>query len=183
MLSHKGTITIQTPRLTLRKYHESDLADIYQNYATDERVTQYLSWQPYPNIESLKEFVSLQIASYTNQTYNWVIEYEHQVIGSISALVEERNESCEIGYCLGHAFWNQGLATEALTAIIAFLFEKVGFHRIMAKHDLDNPASGKVMQKCNMVYEARLREYFFRHDGVFADALIYSILKSEFSKP
>ncbi len=36
------------------------------------------------------------------------------------------------------------------------------------------------MQKCGMIYEGRLREYYLRHDGTFSDSLIYSILKDEF---
>lgn len=58
-----------------------------------------------------------------------------------------------------------------------FLFQEVGIHRITAKHDAENPSSGKVMQKCNMVYEGRLRDYYLRHDGTYSDSLVYGILK------
>ncbi len=181
MLIHKGTQSIQTERILLRKYNIDDAVDIFKNYATDKRVTKFLSWQPYDNIEDLKIFISEQVLNYTDNMYNWVIEYEGQVVGSISAmLLDEKNESCEIGYCLGFEFWNKGIMTEAMSATIQYLFLEIGFHRIVAKHNVENPASGKVMMNCNMVNEGRLREYYLCHDGTYSDSLIYSILKNEF---
>ena len=181
MLSHKGTQNIDTPRLCLRKYRKEDIEDIFRNYATDERVTKFLSWQPYADIAQLEGFVLAQIAGYNERVYHWVIEYNGQAIGSISVIREdENNASCEIGYCIGYDYWNKGIVTEAMGAVIAFLFLKVGYYRIFAKHDVNNPASGKVMQKCAMVYEGTLRQHYLRHDGTRADAHLYSILKDEF---
>lgn len=70
--------------------------------------------------------------------------------------------------------------SEALGAVMNYLFHEIGIHRIMGKHDIQNPASGKVMLNCNMTYEGTLREYYLRHDGTYSDALVYSILKDEF---
>jgi len=181
MLKHCGTKPIRTERLLLRRYREIDAAAIYKNYAADARVTRFLPWEPYSDIESLRAFISEQVSGYSDHVYNWVIEYEGEVVGSISAVrADEKNESCEIGYCLGFAFWNKGIATEALSAVLEFLFCEAGYHRIFAKHDIKNPASGKVMRKCNMVYEGRLREHYLRKDGTRSDSLIYSILQHEF---
>lgn len=182
MLKHIGTESIKTERLLLRRYCSGDAADIFRNYASDERVTKYLSWTPYTSVEALAGFVAVQTARYSGNVYNWVIEYQGQAVGSISVTaIDERNESCEIGYCLGYAFWNKGLMTEAVVAVLEFLLCVAGFHRVMAKHDVDNPASGKIMVKCNMTYEGKLREHYLRHDGTYSDALVYSILKSDFS--
>jgi len=63
---------------------------------------------------------------------------------------------------------------------LRYLFLEVGYHRIFAKHDIENPASGQVMKKCNMVYEGKLRGHYLRHDGTFSDSLVYSILTNEF---
>lgn len=180
MLTHKGTQTIKTSRLCLRRFRLEDAADIFSNYATDERVTRFLSWQPYANMDDLKAFITEQISSYDERSYNWVIEYENHVIGGISAInVDDRNESCEVGYCLGYDFWNKGITTEALKAVLEYLFCEASFNRILAKHDVENPASGKVMMNCGMVYEGRLRQHYLRHDGVYSDSLVYAILRSE----
>ena len=58
----------------------------------------------------------------------------------------------EIGFKLKRDYWNKGITTEALSAVMNFLFNEVGMHRITAKHDIENPASGIVLQKCGMQY-------------------------------
>lgn len=182
MLIHKGTQELITPRLRLRKYLLSDAEDMYKNYATDERVARFLTWKPYTNIEDIREFLLKTIDNYSHNIYHWAIEIERNMVGGISAMsVDEKNCSCEIGYCIGHDYWNKGITTEALSAVMTYLFNDVGMHRIMAKHDVDNPASGKVMKNCNMTLEGRLREHYLRHDGTHSDSLIYGILKNEFN--
>jgi ribosomal-protein-alanine N-acetyltransferase len=182
MLVHKGTQELCTKRLKLRKYTLSDAAYMYRNYADDERVTKFLSWKPYKNIEDIKTFLSERINEYASKNvYHWAIEIKNEIIGSISVIsIDEKNCNCEIGYCIGFDYWNQGITGEALSTIMNFLFNEVGMHRITAKHDIDNPASGKVMLKCNMTYEGNLRKYYLRHDGTYSDALVYSILKNEY---
>lgn len=182
MLKHKGTQKICTKRLALRPFRLDDAQSMYKNYASDARVTRFLSWQPYTDAEQVRQFLRSVIGSYDDNTqYHWAIEFEGEVIGSISTIsIDEKNQSCELGYCLGYAWWNKGITGEVAQAVVRFLFEEVGMHRIMAKHDVENPASGKVMQKCGMTPEGMLRKHYRRHDGSYSDAQIYGILKEEF---
>lgn len=180
MLSHKGTQEIITDRLILRKYSISDDVYMYKNYATDPRVTKFLTWQPYKNIEDVRKFICDIVETYThNNIYNWAIQFNSETIGSISITsLDENNHCCEIGYCIGYDYWNKGIVTEAMSAVINFLFTEVGMHRVMAKHDIQNPASGKAMLKCNMVYEGKFSGFYYRQDGIYSDALIYGILNN-----
>ena len=57
-----------------------------------------------------------------------------------------------IGYVLNKDYWNQGLATEATKAVIDLAFEQLGMNKLIAVHDQDNPASGRVMAKSGMKY-------------------------------
>jgi len=183
MLNHKGTQELITPRLRLRKYVLSDAEDMYKNYAADARVARFLTWEAYTNIEDIRTFLQETMNGYSSNIYHWAIEIESSMVGGISVVsLDEKNRSCEIGYCIGYDYWNKGITTEALRAIMAFLFNDVGIHRIMAKHDIDNPASGKVMKNCNMTLEGRLREHYIRHDGTYADSLVYGILRNEFKE-
>lgn len=179
MLNHKGTQEIHTHRLLLRRFLLSDTTSMFSNYATDSRVTKFLSWTPYEREEDIRPFLSTVIQEYDlPYTYHWAIEFEDEIIGSISTLsIDEKNLSCEVGYCLGYAYWNKGITSEALGAVMDFLFEEVGMHRIMAKHDVENPASGKVMEKCGMTYEGTLKEHYRRHDGTFSNAKVYGKVK------
>lgn len=69
--------------------------------------------------------------------------------------------------------------SEAVSAVIEFLFNEVGMVKIIAKHDVENPASGQVMKKCNMIYEGSLSHYYLHHDGTYSDALVYGILRNK----
>ena len=178
MLNHKGTKEIRTDRLLLRKYQLSDAEGMFENYANDDRVTKYLPWKPYNNPADVIPFLEMSIKKYEEiNTYNWAIVYQGSVIGGISAMsIDSMRNNCEVGYCIGYDFWNKGITSEALAAVITFLFEEVGMHRILAKHDIENPASGEVMKKCGMTYEGRFKEYYLRHDGTYSDALAYGIV-------
>ncbi len=178
MLNHKGTKEICTNRLLLRKYRLSDAEAMFENYANDDRVTKYLSWKTYSKSSDIIPFLEMSIKDYERKsTYHWAIEYEGKMIGSIAVMaVDDLRNNCEVGYCIGYDFWNKGITSEALAAVITFLFEKVGMHRVLAKHDVENPASGEVMKKCGMTYEGRFKEYYLRHDGTYSDALVYGIV-------
>jgi len=86
----------------------------------------------------------------------------------------------EVGYALSRKHWGQGVMTEAFTAVIRYLFEEVGVLRVSSRHDPNNPASGKVMQKCGLKYEGTLRQSDWNNQGI-CDAAHYSILRHEFT--
>ena len=178
MLTHKGTQEIKTERLTLRRFTVADAPQMYENWAKDPRVTRFLSWQPHESPAATAELLSQWTAAYiAPSNYNWAMEYEGQCIGTISVVrISDRNESAELGYDLGFDYWNRGLMTEAVKAVIAFLFDEVGFHRVVIRHAVKNPGSGRVAQKCGLTYEGTERESFKSRDGEFLDIAFYAVL-------
>ena len=84
----------------------------------------------------------------------------------------------EIGYCIGRAYWNKGIVSEALTRLIIFFFDEVGANRVMARHDINNPASGAVMKKCGMQFEGIGRQADRNNQGI-CDVAYYGILKED----
>lgn len=184
MLTHKGTKTITTERLILRKFTASDANDMYNNWANDENVTRFLTWQPHESADATKQLLEGWVAGYDSEkTYNWAIEYKGQAIGSISVVrMSDRSEYAELGYCSGYNYWNKGIMTEAANAVIDYLFAEIGVNRIGISHAKENPGSGKVAQKCGMVYEGTKREYFKTSTGKFVDLVDYGILKSEWEQ-
>lgn len=177
-MNHKGTLNIETERLLLRKFRLDDAEMMYNNWANDERVTKFLSWTPYKSMEDVRKYISLSIKSYQQDTiYHWAIVFNEKVVGSISVMsIDEKNKLCELGYCVGYEYWGRGIVTEAMKSVISFLFNEVQFHRIFAKHDVENPASGKVMEKCNMIYEGTLYGHYRRHDGTYSDSRVFGIV-------
>ncbi|MCX7923107.1 MAG: GNAT family N-acetyltransferase [Clostridia bacterium] len=183
MLVHRGSSKIETKRLILRPFVIEDTINMFNNWASDPEVTKYLTWPTHSDINVSKSVIEMWVDSYTsNETYHWGIVYkdtDNQVIGSIGAVrINVDLEQAEIGYCISKKYWNKGITTEALLAVIDYLFS-CGFMRISAYHDVLNPASGIVMQKCGMQFEGVLRNAQKNKEGEFCSIAQYAILKSD----
>lgn len=184
-MNYKGTTKLETERLILRKFKITDAQDMFDNYASSDNVTKYMTWETHKNIDVTKEYLQSLTESYSDgKVFDWAIKLksENKVIGSISAKnLNENISKIEIGYCIGEKWWNHGIVTEALKEIIRFLSEEVDINRIEAYHDIRNPASGRVMQKCGMKFEGILRQAYPSKNDV-VDVCTYSILKSDIKK-
>ena len=97
-----------------------------------------------------------------------VLRASQTLIGSVGLQIHREDEWAELGYWIGIPYWNQGYATEAARALLAFGFEQLNLNR--------NPASGRVMQKLGMTHEGCQRQHVKKWDG-FEDLELYGILK------
>ncbi|MBO5421504.1 MAG: GNAT family N-acetyltransferase [Clostridia bacterium] len=182
-MKHCGTQKLETERLILRRYVSEDAAAMYKNWASDPEVTKFLMWKPHSNQEESQRIMNDWVKQYSNEKYyHWGIvlkDNDDGPIGDIAVVqMNEEVESAHIGYCIGKDWWHQGITSEALKAIMDFLFDTVGVNRIESRHDPRNPNSGKVMQKCGMNYEGTLRSSDWNNQGI-CDACYYALLKDE----
>jgi ribosomal-protein-alanine N-acetyltransferase len=181
-----GTKTIETERLILRRMTDNDAEDMFYGWAGDEDVTKYLTWQTHAGIETSKEYISSVLENLKNPDYyEWIIEYKEtgRAVGSICCININKNiNSAEAGYCLSKKYWNLGIASEALRAVLKFMFEEVEINRMEAYHNTENPASGKVMQKAGMIFEGIKRQGAKDNKGCLTDIACYSILKTDFAQ-
>jgi len=181
---HLGTLTIETERLILRRFTAEDAPAMYENWAKDSEVTKFLTWTPHQSVADSEAVLSEWIPLYENMNYyHWAIalkENPKAPIGSIGAVrVDDVLNQAHIGYCIGRAWWNRGITSEALAALIEFFFAKAGLNRVDSRHDPNNPSSGKVMQKCGMQYEGTHRQADLSNRGV-CDSAWYGILIEDF---
>lgn len=180
-MNHLGTRELATERLTLRRFEIEDAENMFYNWANDPEVTKYLTWPAHENVEITESIVKDWVSKYDDKEfYQWAIELNdlEQPIGSISAVkIDNKIESVEIGYCIGQKFWHKGYTTEALTEVIRFFIAEVGAGRVCARHDSNNPNSGKVMAAAGMEYEGTLRRADINNQGI-CDAVIYSKIRS-----
>lgn len=157
MLTHKGTNTLETARLILRKALPEDAQAMFANWAGDPEVTTFLTWPTHEAVETSAYVLGLWCREYEKpEFYQWIIELKElgQPIGTISVVgLQEEKAEAEIGYCIGRPWWHRGLTSEALDAVLDYLFTQVGMERITAKHDVNNPHSGGVMKKCGMAFQ------------------------------
>ena len=181
-MQHKGTKTLETARLILRRAQLSDAQAMFDNWASDPEVTKYLTWPTHESVDISRRVLESWIGQYgSDECYLWIITLkgEDQPIGSISVVsLDNRVEKAEIGYCTGRAWWHRGFTSEAMRAVIDYLFDEVGMNRIEARHDPRNPHSGEVMRKCGMQYEGTARAADRNNQGI-CDACHYAILASE----
>ena len=178
-----GTQMLQTERLILRRFVESDAEAMFQNWASSPENLTYVTWDPHPDVEVTRNSIRNWVASYVNPNYyKWAIclkENPEQVIGDISIVeMNEKDSSCEIGYILGKNYWGRGMMTEALKAVLDFCFTQAGFQKGRARYASLNPASGRVMEKAGMSYLKTIANGVERKDYV-ADLIYYQISRED----
>lgn len=185
MLNHKGTILIETKRLILRRFTIDDASSMFNNWASDIDVCKYMRWSPHKNEEETKEKLSIWIDSYNKESfYQWaiVLKKTDEPIGAIGLFVINENDLCgDVGYCIGKKYWGQGIATEALRAVLSFALKTIEFNRIETYHSINNPASGRVMEKAGMIFEGLAKQKYKSIIG-FEDSNMYSSVKSNFKQ-
>lgn len=86
---------------------------------------------------------------------------------------DDKEESCEVGYCIGRAYWGREIMPEALRAVMHYLFYEVGYKKIVARYDLLNKASGRVMEKAGMKLDRIIYNAGRRRDGQLYNAAVY----------
>ena len=182
-MNHTGTQRLETDRLVLRRFKREDAKAMYKNWASDSEVTKFLMWPPHESPEVSFGIIDDWIEHYSdNSYYQWAIvlkENGDEPIGCISVVsMKDEISSVHIGYCIGKKWWHKGITSEALKAVMDYLFDVVGVNRIESRHDPRNPNSGKVMQKCGMKYEGTLKSADWNNQGI-CDACYYALLKSE----
>jgi len=147
-------VTLTTKRLILREWRETDAQSLYK-YASDPKVGPRAGWPPHKSVEESLEV----IRNVFSVEGTWAIELKRskKVIGCVGYLPSRcsnlniNEDQCEVGYWVGRPYWNKGICTEALRAVIDYCFNVKGFTVLWGDYFLDNPASGKVMLNCGFV--------------------------------
>ena len=112
----------------------------------------------------------------------WIVLLDAESIGEVHVQCNwERTLEWEFGYHFLKEFWRQGYATEALSAIIPYVFTRFSVHRLVAFTNANNKESVALLKRIGMFEEARLREVRMS-EGIYCDEMVYSLLKREFAQ-
>lgn len=172
---------LRTPRLTIRRLTMKDAEDLFE-YSKDPEVARHVLWDAHKTVGESRAYIRYTLRKYRmGEPASFAIELNEtgRVIGTIGFMWYQRdNNATEVGYSLARAYWNRGLMTEALTALLIFAFDRMGFHRIEAQHETDNPASGAVMRKAGMRHEGTLRGRLY-NKGRYVDVDLYAIVRGD----
>lgn len=179
-----GTKRLETERLILRKIKLEDAYIAYNNWCNSDNVDKYVLWKKHNDVNVTLDIYSKWIDDYEDlKTFRWIVELKENkdLIGTIDVSKKFINfGTCEIGYCYSDKYWNKGYGTEALFAVMKFLFEECNADIINAEFMENNPASGRVMEKVGMKYEGTLRSRVIDKNNMRNDLLNYSITKEEY---
>ena len=142
---------IETGRLILRPWRESDAESLFR-YACDPDVGPRAGWPPHKDIEESRRVIR---DIFTNdRTWAVTLRETDEAIGCMGYYIHGESNiaigenDAEIGYWIAKPYWNRGLATEALRAMVDYCFNVKGFLTLWSDFFIDNPASGRVMEKC-----------------------------------
>ena len=194
-MRHAGTQVIETKRLTLRRLLPCDAQQMYANWASDPDVTRYLRWEPHKSEAETVQLLCAWAELYQNPDYyQWCIveNASGQVFGTISIFkplgadaqrdkwqcFDTSNGIWEVGYCIGRQWWNKGFATEALKAVVEYWFTNTDSCLLTCGHALQNPASGRVMQKAGFVYSHSA--VYHKFDGTAVECKCYAITRENY---
>lgn len=180
MITHEGTQQIKTERLLLRKIQPDDAEMVYM-WMGDPEVCKYERWKPHPNSDYSYGYIIEVFDGYkSDYTYQWGIELTGKLIGSVSIVnINDYDQKAILGYCLARKFWSNGYTTEAVKAVLRYMFIEIGLNRIEASHSINNIASGRVLEKVGMFLEGQAKDYYFCNSG-FQDSRLFGLTKEQY---
>ena len=160
---------METERLIIDQITETDKEDYFINISHDKKVLDTFICR---YSDSLEEF---DFSSYPGRQNLFAIRLKEtgRLIGII-LYFDEKEDSCEIGYGIGSAFWNKGYATEAVRRFQEYLFREKGMQTVYASFFTGNDASRRVMEKCGMTYD-HFSEKELTYLGVDRNLTYYAI--------
>ena len=145
---------METQRILLRPWCESDAEALFK-YASDPDVGPRAGWPPHKSVEESLEI----IRTVFNTDTMWAVELKatSEPIGCVGYLpapasnLKIKDDEAEVGYWIAKPYWGKGICTEALHLVIDYCFNENKFNAIWGDYFPENPASGKVMEKCGFV--------------------------------
>ena len=176
--------TLETNRLILRDWCESDYLDLFE-YARDERVGPNAGWPAHKDEEESKSIIKMFIEN--SDSYAIVLRSENKVIGGIGMhnrtpdeTLKELNQR-EIGYVLNPKYWGNGYVPEAVKILIKYGFEEMNLDLIWCGHYDFNSNSKRVVEKCGFNYKFNRDVPLKLLDNKVVNELFYNIFKHEYS--
>lgn len=175
---------LETDRLILRQVTNDDANNLL-TYLSDMDVLKYVGLEPFESIEDALDEISWYQSIFEKGTgIRWGISLKGkgEIIGSCGYLNRaEQHYRAEIGFELSKEYWGNGIASEAIRAVICYGFEQMHLQRIEALIEPPNFPSQKAVERLGFIREGLLRSY--EHTcGKFDDLYMYSLLKQDFKE-
>ncbi|HSY11819.1 MAG TPA: GNAT family protein [Verrucomicrobiae bacterium] len=173
---------IITPRLALRDLEASDGPRVFSYHRRPE-ISRFQSWGT-DSVDSVQTYIRLLAAIEPGTPGKWYqvgifLLDGGKLIGDVGLRVLEPDpEQAEVGITVAPDFQRQGYASEALRALLNYIFKTLNKHRVFASVDPRNAPSMKLLERVGMRKEAHfVRGLWFRNEWV--DDVVFAILSDE----
>lgn len=147
---------LETERLILRRWEESDAEDLYR-YASDPNVGPIAGWPPHQSVDESRNIIKTVFGR--AEAYAVCLKSDNRAIGAIElklngyANMTEKDDECELGYWLGKPFWGQRLMPEATREMLRHAFEDIGMSKVWCGYYEGNNKSKRVQEKVGFRYQ------------------------------
>ena len=173
---------IQTARLLVRRFQDGDLT-AFVEYRNDPEVARYQSWDTIPEARAagmIQEQLLLE-PGVPGQWFQFAIELKEtrQLVGDcgLVVLVQDARQA-QLGITLARPHQGQGLATEAVNAVLDYAFINLDLHRVIATVDVENARSAALMERVGLRREGHfIKNAWFK--GHWSDEYLYAVLQAE----
>ncbi|MET9180678.1 GNAT family protein [Kitasatospora aureofaciens] len=185
-------VRLTGPRLAVREYHHNPAeVDALHALYGDPEVTRYLPFEPRDR-ETCADQIELYLEeamAEERDTYRLAVvrredaeDPEDALPIAHASLTLGKYRSAYLGYVLSRPVWGRGYAGEIAGLLCELSFGPLGLHRLVARVDVDNAASVKVLAKLGFQLEGRARHDLYK-GGVWSDSYQYSLLADEWTGP
>lgn len=147
---------METNRLILRRWKESDAEDLYE-LARDPAVGPIAGWPAHQSVEESRDVIQNVFCG--AEAYAVCRKGDGRAIGAIELKLNghtdmtDRDDECELGYWLGKPFWGQGIMPEAVREVLRYAFEDLGMKKVWCGYYEGNTKSRRVQEKCGFRYQ------------------------------
>lgn len=165
---------IETERLSLRTYIESDYLDVFEIYSNPMNC-EYLLFDAWDETNGKELFKKKLESTNYKECLNLAVVFEDKVIGDLVVRFDGMKDTYEIGYGFNETYHDQGFAYESCKALIEWLFISCNAHRLVAYLDARNEKSAALCERLGMRREAHYIQDFWYKDA-WSDSFVYCIL-------
>jgi len=150
------TPKLETERLILRQIKNADVDAIFNCWMQDEDISKYMYWKASKDRKEAQEFVQFELGNLENDKWNrWIIllKQTDEIIGTCLIYFNDEENNWDISYNLGKKYWGKGYITEAMQRVMEYAINELSIKECIASHAIENPESGRVIQKLGFCYE------------------------------
>lgn len=156
-------------------------AEDLRRLCSDERVAEFQDWGPLERLAEATQFITERMELFRRRVrISWGVALEPNgpLIGQIGMhSISLRDRRAEIAFDLRSDFWRQGLMSEALSAVLAFAFDRCELNKVVAQTVVQNRACHRLLLKLGFGIEGRLPAHYF-WKGVFHDVHLYGLRRA-----